>query len=100
MKEIRIDSSHFSSLDGFYDELEKYLVHTECPWGRNLDSLNELIYYQFNYTDNRENNVTTICWIGFSKSQKEILDVRGDRKVIDVLEELFSSNKDISFVKK
>lgn len=37
-----IDGDHFSDLEGFYDEVEKYLI-PDVEWGRNLDSFNDIL---------------------------------------------------------
>ena len=100
MKTIVINGNNFSSLEGFYNEIEKYLIDGECPWGRNLDSLDEIVSTSFNYTDNPENNISKIVWTEFSKSKLEIQDKRGDNFVVDILEDIFTSNKDVTFEKK
>jgi RNAse (barnase) inhibitor barstar len=100
MKTIIINGKNFSFLDGFYNEIEKYLLDGECPWGRNLDSLDEIVSTSFNYTGNPDNNVSKIIWTEFSKSKLEIQDKRGDRFVVDILEEIFTSNEEITFEKK
>lgn len=99
MKTIVINGNNFSSLEGFYDEIEKYLIDGECPWGRNLDSLDEIVSTSFNYTENPDNNVSKIVWTEFSKSKLEIQDKRGDKFVVDILVDLFTSNKDLTFEK-
>ena len=100
MKTIVINGNNFSSLEGFYNEIEKFLIDGECPWGRNLDSLDEIVSTSFNYTDNPENNISKIVWTEFSKSKLEIQDKRGDNFVVDILEDIFTSNKDVTFEKK
>ena len=100
MRTIKINAQNFSSLEGFYNEIEKNLTEGECPWGRNLDSLEEIVYYNFNYTENQENNVINFIWLDFSKSRLELKEERGDKLVIDILEEILTSNKSLTFNKK
>ncbi|HEU5165317.1 MAG TPA: hypothetical protein VFU29_07250 [Chitinophagaceae bacterium] len=100
MRTIEINAKNFNSLIGFYDEVEKFLFKGECPWGRNLDSLNEIVLNSFNYTGNPEDDVSKIIWIDFEKSKTEIQDKRGEQLVIDILEEIFTMNKSITFEKK
>ncbi|WP_421754837.1 barstar family protein [Croceimicrobium sp.] len=71
MKEIEIDGNHFSSLDGFYDELEVKLTQG-LNWkiGRNLDALNDLLRGGFGVFDYDEKILLT--WINSKKSEKEL----------------------------
>lgn len=100
MRIIEIDSNTFESLDGFYDKIEKHLLLGDCPWGRNLDSLNEIVFYNFNYTENTHLNVSKIVWLNFEKAKLKINEKRGSEYVVDILEEIFRSNKEITFEKK
>ena len=59
---ITLDGARINSLDDFYDVIEQYLLTGECPWGRNLDSLDEIVGYSFNYTDNPSLDATEIEW--------------------------------------
>ena len=100
MRTIEIDGSTFNSLAGFYNEIEKHLSQGNCPWGRNLDSLDEIVLYNFNYTENRNLDVTKVVWRNFEKSKSEILDLRGSTYVIDILVDIFQRNKTILFERK
>ena len=99
MRTIEINGKDFNSLDGFYDCIEKLLTDGECPWGRNFDSLDEIVYYQFNYTGDKTKDVNKIIWTDFEKSKSELTELAGDKKVIDVLEEIFQQNDEIDFIK-
>ena len=59
---IVLDGASISNLDEFYDQIEKHLLVGECPWGRNLNSLDEIILCNFNYTENPSFNVSEIVW--------------------------------------
>jgi RNAse (barnase) inhibitor barstar len=100
MKTLEINGQDFSSLEGFYKSLEPILISGDCPWGQNLDSLNEVVLYNFNYTDNKEADVSIIVWYNFNKSKSEIRDKRGTQTVLEIIEEIFKSNKSIKFFKK
>jgi RNAse (barnase) inhibitor barstar len=87
---LTIDGNGIKTLDDFYDQIEPYLVTGECPWGRNLDSLDEIVSTNFNYTDNVDLNIKEIIWTESNKSQMNL-----GRQKFDVLTEILSSNDDI-----
>ena len=99
MRTIEINGQDFNSLDGFYASLEKYLIDGECPWEQNLDSLDEIVYTNFNYTDDKNNDVTKIVWYNFDKSRIDLSVIKNGKPVIEVLEEMFYSNPKIQFDK-
>jgi RNAse (barnase) inhibitor barstar len=39
-----IDGSRFSTLEGFYDEVESVLIPGQY-WGRNLDAFNDILFW-------------------------------------------------------
>ena|SRR5688572_14144668 len=100
MRTIEINGKDFDSLNGFYDEIEKHLFEGDCPWGRNLDSLQELVSCSFNYTDNFKKSVSKIVWYNFDKSKREITDKKGSISLIEILEDILTYNKNIMFEKK
>ncbi len=87
---LTIDGTRIKTRDDFYDLLEPYLVIGECPWGRNLDSLDEIVSTNFNYTDNPAFNITKIIWTEAKRSQLTL----GQRE-FDLLTEILSSNDGI-----
>ncbi len=99
MRTIEINGHDFSSLDSFYSALEKHLIAGECPWGQNLDSLDEIVANNFNYTDDKNNNVTKIVWRNYSKSQTDLATLKNSRPIIDQLDEILASNSTIQFQK-
>ncbi len=100
MRTIEINSKEFCSLDGFYRNLEPSLLQGDCPWGQNLDSLDEIVSCNFNYTENKDNDVNLIIWRDYQKSRNEIRDIKANKLVIDMIEEIFESNETIKFIKK
>lgn len=100
MRTLEIHGQEFNSIEGFYISLEPCLIAGQCPWGQNLDSLDEIVSCNFNYTDNEENDVNRIIWTDFQKSKAEITEKRGDKTVIEIIEEIFNSNEMIEFIKK
>jgi RNAse (barnase) inhibitor barstar len=100
MRTLEINGQEFDSLEGFYKSLESYLMEGECPWGQNLDSLDEIISCNLNYTDNEENDVKRIIWTDFQKSKNVINEKRGDKSVIEIIEEILKSNDRIEFIKR
>ena len=59
---IILDGALISNLDDFFNQIEKHLSVGECPWGRNLNSLDEIVMCNFNYTQNPSFNVSEIVW--------------------------------------
>lgn len=100
MRTLEIHGQEFDSLEGFYKSLESCLIVGECPWGQNLDSLDEIVSCNFNYSDNKENDVNRIIWTDFQKSKIEIQDKRETKTVIEIIDEIFNSNDTIEFIKK
>jgi len=100
MRTLVISGRDFDSLEGLYKSLEPSFMRGDCPWGQNLDSLDEIVSYNFNYTDKKENDVNLIIWEDFQKSRNEIKEMRGNITVIEILEEIFSKNDTIDFIKK
>ncbi len=74
MRKLEIIGQGFDSLEGFYKSLEPCIIIGECPWGQNLDSLDEIVSCNFNYTDNKENDVNRIIWTDFQKSKTKIIE--------------------------
>ena len=66
---VTIKGNKINSLNDFYDEVEKQLVTGECPWGRNLDSLDEIVSNCFNYTDDPKLNINEVVWSNSDKSR-------------------------------
>ncbi len=99
MRTLTINSAEFDSLEGFYKSLEPCLRKGECPWGQNLDSLDEIACYKFNYTDDIENDVTKIIWNDFEKSKAEDWGHRGGKPVLDIVVEILGSVDEIEFEK-
>lgn len=100
MRTLEIHGIEFDSLIGFYKSLEPCLKDGECPWGQNLDSLDEIVSNNFNYSDNNENDVNRIIWTDFQKSKTDIKKKRGDKTVLEIIEDIFNGNDKIVFVKE
>jgi hypothetical protein len=45
------------------------------------------------------NDAKKIVWHNFNKSKAELTESRGDKTVIEIIKEIFSSNKEIDFEK-
>lgn len=69
---VTINGNNISDLDGFYVEIEKHLQKSECPWGRNLDSLNEIVQCNFNHTDKPEFDVKEVVWLNAKSSEEKL----------------------------
>lgn len=77
--QITIKGENIRSIEDFYNEIEKSLINGECPWGRNLDSLEEIVSNYFNYTENANLNVTELIWTN-SQRCKQYLGVEETKK--------------------
>ena len=89
--QITIDGSLINNLSDFYDQIEKHLIVGECPWGRNLDSLDEIVMYSFNYTDDPSLNVTEILWSDSNISAQKLSQVER-QNLFEILVETLSGN--------
>jgi len=96
---VVIDGNKFETLTGFYGQIKKQLLKGNCPWGENLDSLDEIVSENFNYTEEASLNVTKIIWLNFSKSKRELSEKRGKDEIINIVEEIFTSNETINLLK-
>ena len=67
--DITLDGNSISCLEDFYKQLESTLEKGECPWGANLDSLQEVVDMHFNYTGNPSLNIDQIFWLNMDKSK-------------------------------
>jgi RNAse (barnase) inhibitor barstar len=70
MKHIIIDGNNFSTLNGFYDEVEAKLTKG-LSWkiGRNLDAFNDVLRGGFGVHDYEEKYKLT--WLNASKSEND-----------------------------
>ncbi|WP_210517825.1 barstar family protein [Hymenobacter terricola] len=94
MMQITIDGLLINNLSDFYDQIEKHLIVGECPWGRNLDSLDEIVMYRFNYTDDTSSNVTEILWSNSIESAQKLN--QGERQnLFEILVETLSGNSEM-----
>jgi len=100
MRIIEINGNNFNTLSGFYDEIEKFLMDGNCPWGRNLESLNENVNAFFNCTSIKNLNVSVIIWRNFLKSKIDLTETNGESLIIYMLEEILSANPEIKFIKQ
>ena len=99
MRTIEINGKDFDSIEGFYDFIEKDMLDGKCPWGRNLDSLEEIVQSNFNYTNDKKKDVIKIVWRNFSKSETELRILKNDIPIINILDDILKGNKTIQFEK-
>jgi len=87
---ITIDGNNINGLESFYDEIENHLSIGKCPWGRNLDSLDEITGCYFNYTDNPKFDVKEIVWLNAQTSKEKL----GESETIKWLTKKLHSHSD------
>lgn len=91
MKTFIINWSHLKSLDDFYNQIEDlFLKNSNINFGRNLDALNDILYWWFWSFEEWEN--IEIIWKDFEKSKKYLEE-------INIIEEIINENKHIKFRK-
>jgi RNAse (barnase) inhibitor barstar len=91
-KVLVIDGSHFSTLNGFYDEVEMLLAKgLDWQAGHNLDAFNDLLYGGFGVMEPFEK--FTLIWKGSTKSRNDL----GKEETIRYYERKLASNQRIKF---
>lgn len=91
MKTFTINWSHLKNIDDFYNQIEwLFLQNSDLKFWRNLDALNDILYWWF-WSFEQEENIK-IIWNDFNISKKYI-------KEIDLIEEIISENSHIKFIK-
>ena len=93
LRTIFIDGNSIGSLDEFYSEIEKHLGEGSCPWGENLDSLDEIVRSSFNYTSNKDLDVSRIVWLNAGLCEKNL----GEEETIKWLSKKFSYSSDSKY---
>ena len=94
---INLNGNSINTIDDFYDQIEKYLIVGKCPWGRNLDSLDEIVLYSFNYTNDPSLNATEILWSDSAVSAQK-LNLGEPHNLFEILTETLSGNKEIKVI--
>jgi RNAse (barnase) inhibitor barstar len=69
---IILNGNAINNIEDFYKQLELALKTGECPWGSNLDALDEVVGMQFNYTDSQSLNIDEIIWLNANKSREAL----------------------------
>lgn len=67
---VIINGDRINCLQDFYRELEPFLIEGECPWGGNLDSLDEIVGCKFNYTEDPRRDAVEIIWMDSARSKQ------------------------------
>jgi RNAse (barnase) inhibitor barstar len=70
MKSFTINSSNFSDLSGFFDEVENVLTDKTSGFGRNFDALNDVLRGGFGKYDFDES--IELIWKGSKKSRRDL----------------------------
>ena len=99
MKEVIIDGNRFSTLEEFYDEIDRLLTR-DLPWktGHNLNAFNDILRGGFGFHEYGEK--LHIVWINASKSKidfgsqvDETFRLRGNEETLfDVLVSIILDN--------
>ena len=83
MKEYILDGNNFSTMDEFYNEIQKIMT-CNLNWkiGHNLDALNDILRGGFG--QHYLNESVTIKWINYGRS-KDMLGVSNVLNIIEVI---------------
>jgi RNAse (barnase) inhibitor barstar len=90
---ITIDGDKINNLEDFYNEIEKHFFLGDCPWGHNLDSLEEIVQYNFNCTENKDFDVKEFIWLNSHKSKENL----GVNETVKWLTNKLNNNSDKSY---
>jgi len=91
MKTFIINWSHLKNLDDFYNQIEiLFLKNSDLDFWRNLDGLNDILYWWFWSFEENEN--IEIIWKDFEISKKYISEIKIIKKII-------LEHKNIKFIK-
>ena len=71
-----IDGANFTTLEGFYDEIERVLIPSKA-WGRNLDAFNDILRGGFKTPDNGfvlrwRNSDQSRARLGFAETVRQL----------------------------
>lgn len=86
--EFRIDGNRFSTLDEFYDEIERVLI-PGAAWGRNLDAFNDILRGGFGTPDDG----FVLCWKNSSLSRDRLGYAETIRQLENRLRRCHPSNR-------
>ena len=70
MKTFEINGNNFSSLNGFFDEVQKVLTDNSIEFGRNFDTFDDIIHGGFGKFDLGE--AINLIWKNSKKSKKDL----------------------------
>ncbi|MRG46690.1 Barstar (barnase inhibitor) [Chitinophaga sp. SYP-B3965] len=96
-KTITIKGGRFSSLEGFYDEVDKVLTkNIEWATGHNLDAFNDLLRGGFGVHEYEE--PIRLIWESSEKSKTELSMVSAGQTAYQALVEIIKSHEHIEFI--
>lgn len=86
MKEFILDGNNFSSIEGFYNEIDKLLTK-DLEWkpGHNLNALNDLLRGGFGVFDDEP---IKIKWVNYEKSKNDL----GNEMILKIIEVILDCN--------
>ena len=93
-KEILIDGNNFSTLLGFYDEVENKLTKgLDWKIGRNLDAFNDVLRGGFGIHDDDEPLI--IRWMNSDKSKTDLGQSETEKMLFDIIVNIIREHKHI-----
>lgn len=95
-KTITINADNFSTLDGFYDEIDNVLTRgLDWQTGHNLDAFNDLLRGGFGVHDYEE--PINLIWQNSAKSKKDLNQVREGKTLYEIIIEIIRGHEHIKF---
>lgn len=97
-KEIIINSSNFSNLDGFYNEIDnKFTKDLNWKTGHNLDAFNDILRGGFGIHEYDE--PIKLIWTNFEKSKKDFQGQKsGNGDLMDTILEIIRDHRYIELI--
>lgn len=98
-KTLIINADNFSTLDGFYDEVDNVLTRgLDWQTGHNLDAFNDLLRGGFGVHDYEE--PINLIWQNSDKSKNDLNTIRDGKTLYEILIEIIRGHEHIKFSEK
>jgi|GEM_PF-1723584 len=98
-KTIIINANNFSTLEGFYSEVDNVLTKgLDLTTGHNLDAFNDLLRGGFGIHEYEE--PIKLVWQHSAKSKTDLNDLRQNETLYEILKSIIKEHRHIEFVER